>query len=579
MVAATLPLGAEPWTQEAGGPPVWRLRGDSLATRFGGIAGATALVSGLAVNAAAPLSRQVWNNDSLPLLACVALPALAYFAGQSFARRVMRPLKEIAEAAQSVSARNFTANLSVRTGDEIEALAMAFNRMVRRLEIGVGQMRRKGECDPVTALPLRTEFVSSIEKALASGSKGALIVCDLARFGQINEAAGKVAADKVLARTAKRIADILDNSGLIKGASFLTRLNADQFAIFAADINNSAEAAALMQALIEAMASPMLIEGQRFVQNASAGAVLCRSNESDAEKLIGRAQTALKRSRQDGANTGRIWSPSLDRRAGHSFAAEAAIRDAIAKQHIIPFFQPKVDLTSGKITSVEALARWIIPGRGVIEPSRFIPAAENLGLIGALGEAIMRQACEAAAEWRRNGLHCRVAVNVAPAQFDEPGFGAKVLAMLAQTGLPASYLELEITESTAMKNLDAALKQIAPLRKAGVRLSLDDFGAGHSSLAMLTQMPFDVFKIDRQFVAALETDEQAAAVVDTILSLGRSLNFEIVAEGIENVRQEAFLRKRGCTLGQGYLYGAPMPLGDFLDLAHKPARRALRAVS
>ncbi len=505
---------------------------------------------------------------------------LGYKAARSRCRRALAPLKDIAHAAHSVSHENFEVDLDVQSGDELEATAMAFKRMARRVSAGVSRQLKALPLDPVTGLINRAEFVKRagvfIQSAEAAPA-GALIVCNLVRFRHVNESVGQASADAALRELAEKFkaaTRTVQTTGAV-----LARLGADEFALIAPGIGDAQGAHLLMRAMIAAASAPIPVEGGEITLTASAGAVLYDGAEKDVERLIGQAQTALKRARAERPGVGRVYAANLDKRVGEVIAVEAAIRDAISRGRFIPYFQPKVDLTSGRITSVEALARWEVPGRGVIEPAKFIPAAENLGLIKEIGEAILRQACTAAAEWRKDGLRCRVAVNVAPAQFDEPDFGAKVLKTIRETGIAPEMLELEITESAAMKNPAAALRQIAPLRKAGVRLSLDDFGTGHSSLSALTQMPFDVFKIDRSFVSAIGQDEQAEAVVDTILGLARTLNFETVAEGVEDVRQEAFLRKRGCTLGQGYLYGRPMPLADFLTMAQGASRRSLRAVS
>ena len=506
--------------------------------------------------------------------------SLGFFAARKHYRRALAPLKDISRAAHNVSPGKFEYDLDVQSGDELEATALAFKRMVRRVDADVTRQLKAVPLDPVTGLLNRAAFVKRAGALVRPGAgmkPGALILCNLVRFRHVNETVGQAGADAALHAIARTF-DALTRTAQMAGG-VLARLGADEFALVAPGIADAQGAQRLMQEMIAAASAPLAFDGHEFRLTASAGAVIFDGGEHDIERLIGHAQAALKRGRTERPGIGRIYTASLDKRAGDVIAVETAIRDAIARDRFVPYFQPKVDLTTGRITSVEALARWEVPGRGVIEPAKFITHAENLGLIKEIGEVILRKACMAAAEWRKHGLRIRVAVNVAPAQFDDPAFSAKVFRIIRETGIAPDMLELEITESAAMKNPAAALRQITPLRKAGVRLSLDDFGTGHSSLASLTQMPFDVFKIDRQFVSGIGEDEQAEAVVDTILGLARTLNFEVVAEGIENVRQEAFLRKRGCTLGQGYLYGKPMALPQFLDMAHGASPRALRAVS
>jgi len=515
------------------------------------------------------------------LAAGVAAAGLGFLTTRKRFRRAIAPLKDIANAAHNVSPGKFEYELDVQSGDELEATTLTFKRMVRRLDADVARQLKTVPLDPVTGLINRPEFVKRAAVLVRTGGEadksGAIIICNLVRFRHVNETVGRIGADAVLRSVAEKF-DALTRRAQTAGG-VLARLGADEFALIAPGVSDVKLIQRLMQDMIVEAGAPLAVGDHEFTLNASVGAVIYNGAENDIERLIGQAQAALKRGRAERGGIGRIYAAALDKRVGDVIAVEAAIRDAIARDRFIPYFQPKVDLTTGRITSVEALARWQVPGRGVIEPAKFITHAENLGLIKEIGESILRQACLAAAEWRKQGLRCRVAVNVAPAQFDDPAFSAKVFKIIRETGIAPDMLELEITESAAMKNPAAALRQIAPLRKAGVRLSLDDFGTGHSSLAALTQMPFDVFKIDRQFVSRIGEDEQAEAVVDTILGLARTLEFEVVAEGIENVRQEAFLRKRGCTLGQGYLYGKPMPLAEFLTMAHGVSPRALRAVS
>jgi EAL domain-containing protein (putative c-di-GMP-specific phosphodiesterase class I) len=234
------------------------------------------------------------------------------------------------------------------------------------------------------------------------------------------------------------------------------------------------------------------------------------------------------------------------------------------------YFQPKINVATGKIEACEALARWVRPDRTIISPGRFIPVAEESGLIGALSDAIMREACWKAAAWDRAGHPAKVAVNVSALQFKSDRFADQVKRIVQHAGLAPSQLELEITESVVMEDPDRALKVIAPLREAGIRLAIDDFGCGHSSLAALSKLPFDVIKIDQQFVRAMESgDNQAAAIVEMILALARTLDMEVVAEGIERREEMEFMAARGCHWVQGFLYGAAIPAADFAELLRR----------
>ncbi len=243
------------------------------------------------------------------------------------------------------------------------------------------------------------------------------------------------------------------------------------------------------------------------------------------------------------------------------------MRGALERNEFRAYFQPKINLATGRIEACEALARWVRPDRTIISPGRFIPVAEESGLIGPLSDAIMREACWKAAAWARSGHPAKVAVNVSALQFRSERFAERVLRIVEHSGLAADHLELEITESVVMEDPDRALRIIEPLRQAGVRLAIDDFGCGHSSLAALSRLPFDVIKIDQQFVRALERgDAQAPAIIEMILALARTLDMEVVAEGVERREDMEFMAARGCHWIQGFLYGAAVSAPEFAEL-------------
>ena len=249
---------------------------------------------------------------------------------------------------------------------------------------------------------------------------------------------------------------------------------------------------------------------------------------------------------------------------------EREMRGALERNEFRAYFQPKINLRTGRIEACEALARWIRPDRTIISPGRFIPVAEESGLIGALSDAIMREACWKAASWARAGQPTKVAVNVSALQFRSDRFADNVLRVVAHAGLAPENLELEITESVIMADPDRALRIIKPLRDAGVRLAIDDFGCGHSSRASLTKLPFDVIKIDQQFVRALERGEpRSAEIVEIILAFARTLNMEVVAEGIERREDMEFMAARGCHWIQGFLFGAAVSAPEFAELLRR----------
>jgi EAL domain-containing protein (putative c-di-GMP-specific phosphodiesterase class I) len=268
----------------------------------------------------------------------------------------------------------------------------------------------------------------------------------------------------------------------------------------------------------------------------------------------------------------RMFTQALDREAVVRLMLEREMRAALERNEFRAYFQPKINLATGRVEACEALARWVRPDGAVISPDRFIPVAEESGLIGPLSDAIMREACWKAAAWARAGRPAKVAVNVSALQFRNERFADNVLQVVRLAGLAPEGLELEITESVVMEDPDRALRVIQPLREAGVRLAIDDFGCGHSSLAALSRLPFDVIKIDQQFVRALEHgDAQAEAIVEMILALARTLGMEVVAEGVERREHMEFMAVRGCHWVQGFLCGAAVSASEFTELLRRQA--------
>jgi EAL domain-containing protein (putative c-di-GMP-specific phosphodiesterase class I) len=262
----------------------------------------------------------------------------------------------------------------------------------------------------------------------------------------------------------------------------------------------------------------------------------------------------------------RTFTPALDRAAAARLTLEREMRAALEANQFRAYFQPKVNLRTGRIEGAEALARWVKPDGAIVSPARFIPQAEEMGLIGPLSEVILRDACWKAAAWHREGLEAHIAVNVSALQFADDRFAAKVLRILDQSGLPNSFLQLEITESVALEDSKRAIERIEPLRARGIRFAIDDFGTGHSSLAALTRLPFDLLKIDQSFVRGLNHDRHAPAIVETILAMAAALEYDVIAEGVETEAQAEYLRRRGCPMAQGFLYGAAVPPHEFVKL-------------
>jgi EAL domain-containing protein (putative c-di-GMP-specific phosphodiesterase class I) len=309
----------------------------------------------------------------------------------------------------------------------------------------------------------------------------------------------------------------------------------------------------------------------------SCGLAMAPRDGRDADAVIRHARMALGAAHSSPARL-KVFTASLDREAVARLTLEREMRAALDRNEFRAYFQPKINVATGRIEACEALARWVRPDRTIVSPGRFIPLAEDSGLIGPLSDAILREACWKAAAWARAGHPIGVAVNVSALQFRNDRFAEQVLAVLRHAGLPPQHLELEITESVAVENIDRALRLIAPLKEAGVRLAIDDFGCGQSSLAALSKLPFDVIKIDQQFVRALERgEEHAGAIVEMILALARTLGMQVVAEGVERREGMEFMVRRGCHWVQGFLFGAAVSAPEFSELLRRQAGEDVEA--
>ena len=499
----------------------------------------------------------------------VALPAC-----YAVARQVTAPLRELTDFAQNVSAKDLSATkANINTGDELEALAHAINRMIRWIDAGMSRIHRLSFVDPITELPNRDRFLREASVALRRVEDRPLMVAlvNLNRFRWVNETLGPQHGDRLLALVGGRLqsaAGVADKAVRHQRGeshpSVVARLSADEFAILTPSFEGEAEAARFLQMVNSAVRQPLELEGHMMHVSVSASAALTTDRTTSVEALIKNAELALKEAKRDDNGQPRFFTPSMNRAAMQRLSLETELRKAVKEGNFFTVYQPKVRLTDNQVIGAEALVRWR-KGDEVISPGVFIPIAEELGLISDIGELVLKQACREAASWRRDGWACKIAVNVSPKQLETGSFADRVLETLRESGLPPSQLELEVTETMAVSDPDRVTEIMRPLRAMGVRLAIDDFGAGHSNISTLTQLPFDVFKIDQQFIRVLHEDGNAPAIVEMILALAKALRQETVAEGVETTAQAEFLRKRGCTIGQGYLFSPPLESKVFVD--------------
>ncbi|BAU92818.1 diguanylate cyclase [Methylorubrum populi] len=431
----------------------------------------------------------------------------------------------------------------------------------RRNEARIIHMARH---DGLTDLPNRTRLreigAELIEMpSTGAGARVAVLCLDLDRFKPVNDSFGHAVGDCLLRAVAERL------RGHVRGHDVVARLGGDEFAVISR-VEDAAGATGLAERLIAVVAAPYLLDGVTVEIGMSAGIALAEAEggvPQDIERLLKEADMALYEAKAGGRGTARLFEPQMDETLRERLGLERELREALAQNRFELHYQPLVDLSDNRITGVEALVRWRHPERGLVSPAVFIPLAEETGLIVSIGEWVLRQACRDAAAWH-DGIS--VAVNVSPLQLRHRGFVQSVLSALAMSGLKASRLELEITESVLLDDTEMNLETLHTLRKLGVRISMDDFGTGYSSISYLRRFPFDKIKIDRSFVRDCAAQSEAGAIIRAIVSLGASLGITTLVEGVETEPQLATIRAEGAQEVQGYLFSPPRPVHEIAVL-------------
>ncbi|MGI4798469.1 MAG: putative bifunctional diguanylate cyclase/phosphodiesterase [Janthinobacterium lividum] len=413
--------------------------------------------------------------------------------------------------------------------------------------------------DALTGLPNRVLFadrLASMVEGLGGTAGVVAVLClDLDRFKLVNDTLGHPAGDELLQHVATRL------QGELRPADTLSRLGGDEFAVILAGLQGPGEAAGFANRVIRVMSMPFQLTAQAVTIGVSIGITVCDGAalvageaQPDPDDVLSCADTALYCAKAEGRNSYRFFQPGMSAQLRRQHAMEQDLRRALAEGQFVLHYQPQFDLRTGGMTGVEALLRWHHPEQGMIPPVEFIPLCEETGLIVLVGEWVLRAACAQAAQWP--GM--RLAVNLSPVQVRCPGLVALVAEVLRDTGMAAGLLDLEITEGTLLHDTEHTLETLGGIRALGVGIVLDDFGTGYSSLSYLRRFPFEKLKIDHGFVANVVEDAGAAAIVQAVAMLGRSLGMRVTAEGIETADQLACLEELGCDEGQGYLLGRPV---------------------
>ncbi|MDB5589536.1 EAL domain-containing protein [Enterovirga sp.] len=410
--------------------------------------------------------------------------------------------------------------------------------------------------DVLTALPNRRMLLECIGNSVERG-RGAVFLIDLDRFKPVNDIYGHAAGDAVLCEIADRLRRALPREAVP------ARLGGDEFAAFLPGEMTADELMRLAQQLIQQLSQAVEWQNSRVTVGATVGIALLPQDGPDAEALLRSADIAMYRAKREGRGTYRFFEQAMDEELKARLSLEAELRSAIEAGDVRPHYQPLVALPGHALLGFEVLARWYHPQRGIISPNVFVPIAEDTGLVTEMCYGLLRQACLDARNWP---AHLGLAINISPVQFKEGLLAPRILAILRDTGFSPKRLEVEITETALTEDLDVARATLSTLQAAGVSVALDDFGTGYSSLYHLREMNFDKIKIDRSFVQSLGGNEESAKIISAILGLGRSLGIMTTAEGIESADNSAWLAEMGCMIGQGFLFGAPMPASLVPDL-------------
>ena len=423
------------------------------------------------------------------------------------------------------------------------------------------RIRHMATHDALTELPNRAAFSELLnaarENARRHGRSLAVMFVDLDRFKVINDTLGHEVGDAVLCETARRLRQTLRASDVV------ARLGGDEFVVMIPELDSSAQAETAARKVLAALVAPVVVAGRELAVTASIGISLYPLDGEDEQSLTKNADVAMYRAKEAGKNNYKFHNAATDRRSVERLALEASLRRGVARGELFLAFQPRVSVGTGAVTSVEALVRWCHPELGVVPPAEFIPLAEETGVIHEIGRWVLEAACAQAAQWHRQGLPpVRMAVNVSARQLAGENVVAQTREALRGSGLPADRLELEITESAVVQNVERAAQMLSGIRALGVRVALDDFGTGYSSLAQLKRFAIDTLKIDRAFVAELPQRAEDAAIARAIITMGRTLGFVVVAEGVETQDQYAFLKSHGCDEVQGYLVSRPLSAED-----------------
>lgn len=511
----------------------------------------------------ATFRRETYSLLRISCLLIAAASLLTFLLG----RNLSRALRRLTARVEGVAQGEFDGEMpGVERSDEVGVMARAL-LILRDNSRDAVELR----LDPLTGLPTRKMLMDRLRQALAAsdrnGSFGGLILIDLDKFKTLNDTQGHDVGDMLLHKVAQRL------SACVRGEDTVARLGGDEFVVIVVDVGKNEEEAATA---VEGIGEKILAELSRTFYlgsiahdtSGSVGMTLFRGHKTSVDDLLKQADMAMYRSKDNGRNTCRFFDPHMEATVRERASLEKDLRIALEQDQFQLYFQPQVG-EEDRLIGAEALVRWQHPRRGLILPGKFINLAEETGLILPVGRWVMEAACRQLAAWatRPRTAHLKLSINVSSRQFQRPDFVYILDSVLEATGANPQRLQLELTESLMIDNVDDIIAKMQMLKEKGISFALDDFGTGYSSLAYLKRMPLNQLKIDRSFVRDVLVDPNDAAIARTIVALGFALGLDVIAEGVETSQQRDFLIETGCNVFQGYLFSKPVPLGDFEKLA------------
>jgi diguanylate cyclase (GGDEF)-like protein len=508
---------------------------------------------------------------------------ICYIASERPNSESARALASLCDRLLAVEQGDLTSPTPRSVRETMPKLATAVDSLFAEVRASIENAHALGMYDPVTSLPNRLHFRAEADKLLATRppeTRSAMLFVDLDRFKNVNDSLGHARGDQLLIMVANRLRVVVTaemGEGPIQ-RPLLARLAGDEFTIFFPEIDEVADAERVARRIALAISEPFELHGHSIDIGASVGVAISPVHGQAIEALMRAADIAMYRAKNQGGGRYCLFSEELADEHQRKVETEAALSEAVQRGEFVLALQPQLDFTTGEVSGAEALLRWNHPRDGMRLPGTFIPIAEQTGIIADIGDWVVAEVASMLAEWQTQGSRGRLSFNVSPRQLDRADFLPRMRASFAEAGVSLSRVELEFTETAAMECSEAALEEIASLRRDGLSIAIDDFGTGYSNIARLRSMPLDRVKLDQSLIADIEHSEKARVVVQAVIQLIKGVGAEIVAEAVETVAQADILRAMGCDTVQGFVFAQPMFEEEFLSWTRN-ADRSSRSVA